>query len=143
MSFTLEEAMDLHERLTPKELEIARLKESEAQLKKERDYWQARALEAEGKKDKERKSKGFIVISAKRLKKVLSTIHNVNILSVVFLVLHKSFPKDSSAEDTKQLCEIIPLPNLSPLTLTANGDINVNGNYNEVHDNEEVNFLDE
>ena len=144
MSFTLEEAMSLHDRLTPKELEIARLKESEAKLIKERDYWQARALEAEGKKDKERKSKGrFIVISAEKLKKVLSTIHNVNILSLVFLVLHKSFPNDSSAEDTKQLCEIIPLPNLPRLTLTANGDINVNGNYNEVHDNEEVNFLDE
>ena len=68
MSFTLEEAMSLHDRLTPKELEIARLKESEAQLIKERDYWQARALEAEGKKDKERKSKGrFIVISAEKL----------------------------------------------------------------------------
>ena len=58
MSFTLDEAMDLHNRLTPKELEIARLKESEAQLIKERDYWQARALEAEEKGNKRRKRRG-------------------------------------------------------------------------------------
>ena len=73
------------------------------------------------------------------IKEQLSTLLEIAQAGDTILTLEVS----RLARSTKQLCEIIPLPNLPRLTLTANGDINVNGNYNEVHDNEEVNFLDE
>ena len=46
MQFSTEEFMTLHDKLTAEELEIARLKEQVAQLTKERDYWQSRALKS-------------------------------------------------------------------------------------------------
>ena len=141
MQFSIDEFMSLHDKLAAKELEIARLTEKVAQLTEERDYWQARAFASDDKKGKHRKSAGqVIVFSVKKLKGVLSKIHDVRILSVVAFVLQKALPKESAAEGCKQLTDIVPLPQLPSLTMRADGDLNVEGDWNDVHDNKEVNF---
>jgi len=141
MQFSTEEFMTLHDKLTAEELEIARLKEQVAQLTEERDYWQACALASGDKKGRRRKSAGrFIVFSVKKLKAVLSKIHDVRILSVVAFVLQKALPKESAAEGCKQLMDIVPLPQQPSLTVMTDCDVNVEGDWNDVHDNKDVNF---
>ena len=133
--------MELHERISPKDVEIARLRELVAQLKEERDLWQARALTANGTEGgKDKAAERFIVISAKKLKEVLSKIHDVHILSLVSFVLQKALPKEGAAENGQLVSEIVPLPQSPSLTLKADGDVKVEGDWNDVHHNGAVNF---
>ena len=141
MQFSTEEFMTLHDKLTAKELEIARLKEQVAQLTKERDYWQSRALKSGmSKVDGVSVRSRFIVISRQKLKALVDKIQDVKLLAFVSFFLQKVLPNEASADDCKAIADIIPLPHLPQLTLNAEGDINVEGDWNDVHDNKDVNF---
>ena len=141
MQFSTEEFMTLHDKLTAEELEIARLKEQVAQLTKERDYWQSRALKSGmSKVDGVSVRSRFIVISRQKLKALVDKIQDVKLLAFVSFFLQKVLPNEASADDCKAIADIIPLPHLPQLTLNADGDINVEGNWNDVHDNKDVNF---
>jgi uncharacterized coiled-coil protein SlyX len=133
--------MTLHDKLTAEELEIARLKEQVAQLTKERDYWQSRALKSGmSKVDGVSVRSRFIVISRQKLKALVDKIQDVKLLAFVSFFLQKVLPNEASADDCKAIADIIPLPHLPQLTLNAEGDINVEGDWNDVHDNKDVNF---
>ena len=141
MQFSTEEFMTLHDKLTAEELEIARLKEQVAQLTKERDYWQSRALKSGmSKVDSVSVRSRFIVISRQKLKALVDKIQDVKLLAFVSFFLQKVLPNEASADDCKAIADIIPLPHLPQLTLNAEGDINVEGDWNDVHDNKDVNF---
>jgi uncharacterized coiled-coil protein SlyX len=141
MQFSTEEFMTLHDKLTAEELEIARLKEQVAQLTKERDYWQSRALKSGmSKVDGVSVRSRFIVISRQKLKALVDKIQDVKLLAFVSFFLQKVLPNEASADDCKAIADIIPLPHLPQLTLNAEGDINVEGDWNDVHDNKDVNF---
>lgn len=141
MQFSTEEFMTLHDKLTAEELEIARLKEQVAQLTKERDYWQSHALKSGmSKVDGVSVRSRFIVISRQKLKALVDKIQDVKLLAFVSFFLQKVLPNEASADDCKAIADIIPLPHLPQLTLNAEGDINVEGDWNDVHDNKDVNF---
>jgi hypothetical protein len=114
-----------------------------AQLKTERDLWKERVLAYEGKEfslEKVPEKNKFIVISQHKLRSLLEKIRNVKVLSLVAFVLQKALPNEADAEEYKALSEVMPVPELPNLSLTADGDIEVNGDWNDVHDNEAVNF---
>ena len=133
--------MDLHERITPKDVEIAQLREQVARLTEERDLWQARAMQAGKPMAEGASARGrFIVISRQKLKALVDKIQDMKLLAFVAFVLQKVLPNEASADDCKVIADIMPLPHLPRLTLNADGDINVDGNWNDIHDNNEVNI---
>lgn len=141
MNISPDEFMTLQVGMSAKDVRIAQLEEQVAQLTKERDLWQARAMES-GKSMADGVSvrSQFIVISRQKLKALVDRIQDVKLLAFVAFLLQKVLPNDASAEDCKAIADIIPLPHLPRLTLNADGDINVGGNWNDIHDNEKVNI---
>jgi len=143
MNLTPDEFLNLQSGMSAKDVRIAQLEAEVAQLKTERDLWKERVLAYEGKEfssEKVSEKKKFIVISQQKLRSVLEKIRNVKILSQVAFVLQKALPNEADAEEYKALSEVMPVPELPNLSLTADGDIRVSGDWNDVHDNEAVNF---
>jgi len=143
MNLTPDEFLNLQSGMSAKDVRIAQLEAEVAQLKTERDLWKERVLAYEGKEfssEKVSEKKKFIVISQHKLRSLLEKIRNVKILSLVAFVLQKALPNEADAEEYKALSEVMPVPELPNLSLTADGDIRVNGDWNDVHDNEAVNF---
>lgn len=141
MNISPDEFMALQGGMSAKDVRIAQLEEQVAQLIKERDLWQSRALQS-GKSmvDGVSVRSRFIVISRQKLKALVDKIQDVKLLAFVAFFLQKVLPNEASADDCKAISDIIPLPHLPQLTLNADGDINVEGNWNDVHDNKDVNF---
>ena len=143
MNLTPDEFLNLQSGMSAKDVRIAQLEAEVAQLKTERDLWKERVLAYEGKEfssEKVPEKNKFIVISQQKLRTVLEKIRNVKILSQVAFVLQKALPNEADAEEYKALSEVMPVPELPNLSLTADGDIRVSGDWNDVHDNEAVNF---
>ena len=133
--------MDLQMDMSTKDVENARLRDELERMRKERDDWRALALGA-GVKDKETTTGygRFIVIPVQKLKTVLKTIHDVKLLGFLALLMQKCLRDNATAEECQAIAEVVPLPQPQPLKLTAEGDINVEGNWNDIHDNEKVHF---
>ncbi len=141
MNISPDEFMSLQDGMSAKDVRIAQLEKQVEQLTEERDLWQARALKS-GKPmvDGVPVRSRFIIISRQKLKALVDRIQDVELLAFVAFLLQKVLPNDASAEDCKAIADIIPLPHLPRLTLNADGDINVGGNWNDIHDNEKVNI---
>ena len=141
MNISPNEFMTLQGGMSAKDVRIAQLEKQVEQLTEERDLWQARALKS-GKPmvDGVPVRSRFIIISRQKLKTLVDRIQDVNLLAFVAFLLQKVLPNDASAEDCKAIADIIPLPHLPRLTLNADGDINVGGNWNDIHDNNKVNI---
>ena len=135
-----EEFMELQQNISAKDVEIAKLKEQVAQREEERDHWKTRALKAEeilnteealkvnmvidSASDKEKsESTGVIILSVELLKAVLSKIHSLHIVSIVALILQKALHRKATAEESRQITDLVLLPELPSLRLTAEGDI--------------------
>lgn len=154
VTLSTQEFMELQQRMTDKDIEIVRLKEQIAQSKSECDLWKTRAQNAESRLQADRNgleekvnavqdgkkmgAGGVIVLSIERLKSIVVRIHNLKILAVLALVLQKALHRGASAEESRQIAEMIPLPELPSIKLTAEGDIEVEGDWNDVHDNSHV-----
>lgn len=150
MDISTEELFQIHDgisqQLSQKDAEIARLKAQVAQLtdkvgraEQERDFWRAKAERKQGERLSPEQHR-FIIISIERLKALLVKIRNVELLSFLLMILQKALPKDAPAEDHKEIAELVPVPELPSISLTAEGDIEVGGDWNDVHDNGVVNF---
>lgn len=141
LNISPDEFLNLQNGISAKDVEIARLKEQVAQLEEERDLWRTRALNSDVTQKNVMTNKNcFVVLSMQRLKSVLEKIQDVKILSLVSFILQKALPQDATAEECKAIAEMMPVPHKPSLSLTANGDVKVAGNYNDVHDNKAVNF---
>ena len=143
MNISADEFLTLQGGMSAKDVRIAQLEKQVEQLTKERDLWQARALQSESDKsmmDGVTVHSRFIVISRQKLKALVDKIHDVKLLAFVAFILQRALPNEASADDCKVIADIIPLPHLPRLTLNADGDINVGGNWNDIHDNGDVNI---
>lgn len=141
MNISTDEFLALQGGMSAKDVRIAQLEKQVEQLTKERDLWQARALQSDkSTMDGVTVHSRFIVISRQKLKALVDKIHDVKLLAFVAFLLQKVLPNEASADDCKAIADIIPLPHLPWLTLNADGDINVGGNWNDIHDNGEVNI---
>ena len=140
MNISVDELMSLQGGLSAKDVRIAQLEEEVARLKEENDQLRARALECGAKIDEGQDDKdGLFTISLKRLKAAAEKIHDLKILAVIAFILQKVLPNDNMAEKCRMIAEIVPLPLLPSLTLTAEGDLKVEGDLNDIHDNTNVN----
>ena len=143
MNISADEFLTLQGGMSAKDVRIAQLEKQVEQLTKERDLWQARALQSESDKstmDGVTVHSRFIVISRQKLKALVDKIHDVKLLAFVAFILQRALPNEASADDCKAIADIITLPHLPRLTLNADGDINVGGNWNDIHDNGDVNI---
>lgn len=142
MNISPDEFMTLQGGMSAKDVRIAQLEEQVAQLTKERDLWQARALQS-GKSTMDGGVPGrsrFIVISSQKLRALVDKIHDLKLLAFVAFLLQKVLPNEASADDCKAIADIISMPHLPQLTLNAEGDIHVDGDWNDIHDNNKVNI---
>lgn len=141
MNISPDEFMSLQDGMSAKDVRIAQLEKQVEQLTEERDLWQARALKS-GKPmvDGVPVRSRFIIISRQKLKALVDRIQDVKLLAFVAFLLQKVLPNDASAEDCKAIADIIPMPHPPQLTLNAEGDIHVDGDWNDIHDNNKVNI---
>ena len=157
ITISTEEFMKLQQGISAKDVEIAKLKEQVAQREEERDLWKDRALKAEEilkteealnvdmvmdsatEKDKS-ESGGVIVLSVELLMAILAKIHNLHILAVLALILQKALHRKATAEESRQIADLVPLPELPPIHISAEGNVDVNGNWTDIHDNSNVNL---
>lgn len=141
MNISPDEFMSLQDGMSAKDVRIAQLERQVEQLTEERDLWQARALKS-GKPmvDGVPVRSRFIIISRQKLKTLVDRIQDVKLLAFVAFLLQKVLPNEASADDCKAIADIIPMPHLPQLTLNAEGDIHVDGDWNDIHDNNKVNI---
>ena len=147
ITISTEELMQIQQSQNAKAIRIDKLEAQVADMKNDCDYWKSRALKAEamlklehqGEENAGKESGKFIVLSVELLKSVLSKIHNLNILAVISLVIQKTLHHDATAEDKCVISDLVPLPHLPTISLTADGDIQVDGDWNDIHDNNNVN----
>ena len=78
------------------------------------------------------------MLSVELLKAILAKIHNLHILAVIALVVQRALHRGASAEERCSISELVPLPELPSISLTANGDIDVEGDWMDIHDNGNV-----
>ena len=144
MEITPQEFMHLQSGISAKDVLIAKLQEELEQAKADRDMWKERAQAAcadEGAVCVDHhRSEGVVVLSVELLKAILAKIHNLHILAVIALVLQRALHRGASAEERCSIAELVPLPKLPSISLTANGDIDVEGDWNDIHDNGNVKF---
>ena len=117
-------------------------------IRRERDYWKKRAMEAEQQlelfeqtplDDTRKERSRFLLLSIEKLKTLASKITDVRLLSCLGWLLPKCLADKSSEGADSLISEAIPLPSPA-LSLTAQGDVHVAGDLNDVHDNTAVNF---
>ena len=143
-----DECFDFQKRYAEQAVRIVSLESEVATLKNDCDYWKQRALKAEGEAATKEAAKGaanttarerYIVISVNAIANILGKIHNVKISAIVAFLMQKMLPNDA-VEDSKAIADAVPIAGLPTISLTADGDINVEGNLNDIHDNDEVNI---
>lgn len=130
MNISIHEFLGLQDEMSAKNIEIAQLRTWLAQLKRENDEWKAHSQQHSERANMIPGHCTFIVLSFQKLKKVLSSIHDVNLLGVINMVLQKCLTDDASADERKAIAEVIPLPQLSALTVHAEGDVHIDGDVN-------------
>ncbi|MBP3789603.1 MAG: hypothetical protein J6I52_08285 [Prevotella sp.] len=148
MEITPQEFMNLQSGISAKDVLIAKLRDELEQTKADRDVWKERAQAAcaaeraacaeEGACAEGHRKEGVVVLSVALLKSILAKIHNLHILAVIALVLQRALHRGASAEERCSISELVPLPELPSISLTANGDIDVKGDWMDIHDNGNV-----
>ena len=141
MELSLEEYRGLQSDNRNRDAELER-------MRRDCDYWKKRALEAEQQlklfeqmplDDARKERPRFLLLSIEKLKTIASKISDAGLLSCLGWLLPKCLADKSPEESYSVISEAIPLPSPT-LSLTAQGDVHVAGDLNDVHDNTAVNF---
>lgn len=129
MQITPEEFMKLCAPMSEKDMEIVT-------LRKELEQFRVQTGGTCEMKD----DANFITLKIENVCKVLSELKgSPNLVSFLFLGLLKMMPKDISSAVVQRILASASLESI-PLNLTALGDIRIDGNYNNIHDNDSVNL---
>ena len=141
MKLSLKEFFSFQEKLNDKDKQIAQLQTELARMKEERDAWQIRANNSRALTMNKTTGDGdLIVVSRQKLKSILSKLSDAKELGLLLYVFQKIVPDNTSADDCKAISNLFPEPNIVQPTLTAEGDLKVEGNWNDIHDNQKVNI---
>lgn len=144
IKISTDECLDFQKRYAEQAVKIVALESEVATLKKDCDYWKQRALKAEAGESAKLSAnvparERYIMIPVNAIANILGKIHNVKISAIVAFLLQKMLPKDA-VEDSRAIADAVPIAGLPNISLTAEGDIKVEGNLNDIHDNDEVNI---
>ena len=83
---------------------------------------------------------GYIVISLKKLKKFLSGLKDTQLMGFIIYLVQKVLPKEADASTLKLIADTAPEEIRSDISISAEGDVNVAGNYNHFQNNNNVNL---
>ena len=83
---------------------------------------------------------GYIVISLNKLKKFLSGLKDTQLMGFIIYLVQKVLPKEADASTLKLIADTAPEEIRSDISISAEGDVNVAGNYNHFQNNNNVNL---
>ena len=83
---------------------------------------------------------GYIVISLKKLKKFLSGLKDTQLMGFIIYLVQKVLPKEADASTLKLIADTAPEEIRPDISISAEGDVNVAGNYNHFQNNNNVNL---
>ena len=128
----LERFLDGHGRkdvqMALQELQIKQLKQQVEQVAKERDMWQARALQyAVVDEDKHGFYSRFIVISKQKLKGLVTRICDADKLGFLCIILQKCLHDGASNDECRAIMDAIQLPTPQPqsISVKTEGDTHI------------------
>jgi len=130
MQLSPDEFMKLQGSISDKDIELA-------MLRKEVEHLRCQAI-AEGNAQTDSK---FITLPMENVCRVLRDLKgSPNLVSFLFLALQKMMPADGVSAGAVQRMLAAASLESTPLGISAQGDIRVEGNYNHLHDNDNVNL---
>ena len=146
MTVTPEELNTIYGGLGEKYAQIAmqakQIEEQAALIKKlteERDMWKTRAIESCKDAGTEHKNDSdLIVISTTKLSCLFSRIRSIEMKGMLISVIQALLPNNTSSEIYKLISQISPLKDDPQIKIDAKGDVKVDGDYQDIHDNYNV-----
>ena len=137
MQLTTDELLTIHTQLSDKEMQIARLQNEVKRLTEENERLRQNALQQQVTMQG---GPQFIILKLDKVCRVLRNLKDTRMVSFIYTALQKMLPSDTTPEAIRQITDSVSLEVLPLVNLTSDGDINVAGNLNNIHDNEQVNF---
>lgn len=137
MQLTTDELLTIHTKLSDKEMQIVRLQNEVKRLTEENERLRQNALQQQVTMQG---GTQFIILKLDKVCRVLRNLKDTRMVSFIYTALQKMLPSDTTPEAIRQITDSVSLEVLPLVNLTADGDINVAGNLNNIHDNEQVNF---
>ena len=137
MQLTTDELLTIHTQLSDKEMQIAKLQNEVKRLTEENERLRQNALQQQVTMQG---GPQFIILKLDKVCRVLRNLKDTRMVSFIYTALQKMLPSDTTPEAIRQITDSVSLEVLPLVNLTTDGDINVAGNLNNIHDNEQVNF---
>ena len=137
MQLSTDEFFNIQSQLSAKDIQIAGLQREVDRLTKENERLRQNTLSPSAGMQA---GSQFIILSLDKVCRVLRNLSDVRLISFLFTALRKMMPADASPEAIRQITDSISLDTAPAINISAEGDVNVAGNLNHVHDNEQVNF---
>jgi uncharacterized coiled-coil protein SlyX len=143
----------LEERIASQERRIAaqdeRIKTLEGELdssKKDAEYWRQSCERAETMKAASEMEnlylKNYFMLSLERIRAFVERLKSIDHWAFLRTFMQWALPEELQAKELPLIDKVMPMPQPQKpsVTVTAEGDVNVEGNYNDVHDNDKVTF---
>jgi uncharacterized coiled-coil protein SlyX len=143
----------LEERIAAQERRIAAQDERIATLegeldssKKDAEYWRQSCERAETMKAASEMEnlylKNYFMLSLERIRAFVERLKSIDHWAFLRTFMQWALPEELQAKELPLIDKVMPMPQPQKpsVTVTAEGDVNVEGNYNDVHDNDKVTF---
>lgn len=143
----------LEERIAAQERRIAAQDERIATLegeldssKKDAEYWRRSCERAETMKAASEMEnlylKNYFMLSLERIRAFVERLKSIDHWAFLRTFMQWALPEELQAKELPLIDKVMPMPQPQKpsVTVTAEGDVNVEGNYNDVHDNDKVTF---
>lgn len=137
MTLTTDDFFKIQAELSAKDVQIAMLQREVDRLTEEN---QRLARNAAAQQPAERPDGQYITLDIEAVCRVLRGLPNVQLITFLYAALRKMLPADAPPEVIRQITDSVSLTVSPGVNITAEGDVNVAGNLNHVHDNEQVNL---
>ena len=137
MQLTTDELLNIHTQLIDREMQIARLQNEVKRLTEENERLRQNALQQQVALQG---GTQFIILKLDKVCRVLRNLKDTRMVSFIYTALQKMLPADTTPEAMRQITDSISLEVTPLINLNTDGDINVAGNLNHVHDNKQVNL---
>ena len=137
MQLSTDEFFNIQSQLSDKDIQIAELRREVDRLTKENERLHQNALSPSAGMETDSQ---FITLKLDTVCKFLRNLHDNYQISLLFTALQKMMPADTSPEAIRQITDSVSLDINPSVNISAEGDVNVAGDFNHVHHNEQVNY---
>ena len=114
--------------------------------KKNAEYWRQSCERAETMKAASEMEnlflKNYFMLSLERIRAFVERLKSIDHWAFLRTFMQWALPEELQAKELPLIDKVMPMPQPQKpsVTVTAEGDVNVEGNYNDVHDNNTVTF---